>query len=163
MRKIIVSVVFLLIAVSFIGCGKRESVSENTTAKPDEVTEIVSTETTAQKVDKPKWTKEQKRIYAIAKDLVFQSQYSREEIMEVMTTNYGQNEFFSKEEATFALDQMEAHKEVDWNEQALKTAKGYIASDLFDYTKDEIYEQLVKANHFTESQAKYAIDNLEVQ
>ena len=68
---------------------------------------------------------------------------------------YGE-EKFSAEAAQYAVDNVE----VDWKENALKTAQAY--SYTLNMSKAAIYDQLIsEVDQFTPEEAQYAIDNLE--
>ena len=75
-------------------------------------------------------------------------------IYDQLVSEYGEQ--FTKEEAQYAIDNLEA----DYKENALKSAKSY--KDL-DMSKDEIYDQLISeyGEQFTKEEAKYAIEHLE--
>lgn len=62
-------------------------------------------------------------------------------------------EKFSPEAAQYAVDNLE----VDWNQNALTSAKGFQKMGI---SKSRIYETLTKNQDFTPEQAQYAIDNL---
>ena len=65
-------------------------------------------------------------------------------------------EGFTKEEAQYAIDNIEA----DWKENALETARTYQNS--LSMSKKAIYNQLISsAEAFTKEEAQYAIDHLE--
>ena len=68
---------------------------------------------------------------------------------------YGE-EKFSAEAAQYAVDNVD----VDWKENALKTAQAY--SYTLNMSKAAIYDQLIsEVDQFTPEEAQYAIDNLE--
>ena len=64
---------------------------------------------------------------------------------------------FTEEAAQYAIDNLE----VDWKENALKTAENY--QETMAMSPKAIYDQLISeyGEKFTEEEAQYAIDNLE--
>ena len=80
---------------------------------------------------------------------------SKEKIYDILTSEVGEK--FSKEDAKFAID----HLNADYNKNALETAKSY-AKDMH-MSNDAIYDILKSpyGEKFTEFEAKYAIDHLD--
>ena len=78
-----------------------------------------------------------------------------EKIYDILTSEVGEK--FSKEDAKFAID----HLNADYNKNALETAKSY-AKDMH-MSNDAIYDILKSPDgeKFTEFEAKYAIDHLD--
>lgn len=79
---------------------------------------------------------------------------SKAGIFDQLTADAGEG--FSKEAATYALDNLEA----DYKANALEKAKVY--QDSMNMSPKKIYEQLVSeyGEKFTEEEAQYAVDNL---
>ena len=71
-----------------------------------------------------------------------------------MTSDFGEK--FTTGQADYALK----HVKVDYNREALASAKSY--EQLFHMSDDELYDQLTSdsGEQFTPSQAHYAIDHL---
>lgn len=83
------------------------------------------------------------------------SGFSRQGLIDQLTSEWGNN--FSVEDATKAVDALEANGEVDWNEQAVISAMNYIES--MSYSEKTTLEELQSeyTGKFTKEQAEYAI------
>ena len=92
-----------------------------------------------------------------AKELVETRHLSYDYLIKWLTEYDTDN--FSVEDATFAADNCGA----DWNENALLTAKEYLAEQPNEYIGYRSYaglvNSLIASDYFTEAQAKYAADN----
>lgn len=100
-------------------------------------------------------TRLQKAALETAKSYSDDLNMSKEKIYDILTSEVGEK--FSKEDAKFAID----HLNADYQKNALETAKSY-AKDMH-MSNDAIYDILKSPDgeKFTESEAKYAIDNLD--
>ncbi|WP_394867925.1 Ltp family lipoprotein [Staphylococcus epidermidis] len=100
-------------------------------------------------------TRLQKAALETAKSYSDDLNMSKEKIYDILTSEVGEN--FSKEDAKFAID----HLNADYNKNALETAKSY-AKDMH-MSNDAIYDILKSPDgeKFTEFEAKYAIDHLD--
>jgi len=80
--------------------------------------------------------------------------FSEAGLYEQLTADEGDQ--FSEEAAQYAVDNIE----VDYNEQALKSAESY--QEDMDMSPDAIYDQLASddGEKFTDEEAQYAVDNL---
>ena len=80
---------------------------------------------------------------------------SKAAIYDQLTSEYGEQ--FPAEAAQYAIDNLD----VDWNANALKTAKNY--QETMSMSKAAIYDQLISeyGEKFTAEQAQYAVDHLE--
>lgn len=100
-------------------------------------------------------TRLQKAALETAKSYSDDLNMSKEKIYDILTSEVGEK--FSKEDANFAID----HLNADYNKNALETAKSY-AKDMH-MSNDAIYDILKSPDgeKFTEFEAKYAIDHLD--
>lgn len=80
---------------------------------------------------------------------------SKADIYDQLTSSYGDK--FSPSDAKFAVDNLEG---VNWNQNALETAKNYLNN--LHLSKNDIYDQLTSqyGGKFTPAQANYAINHL---
>lgn len=80
---------------------------------------------------------------------------SKADIYDQLTSSYGDK--FSPSDAKFAVDKLEG---VNWNQNALETAKNYLNN--LHLSKNDIYDQLTSqyGGKFTPEQATYAINHL---
>ena len=80
---------------------------------------------------------------------------SKAGVYDQLISEYGEK--FTKEEAKYAIDNVEA----DWKKNALEKAKTYQES--MAMSPSAIYDQLISeyGEKFTAEEAKYAIDNLQ--
>ncbi|MBF2212995.1 hypothetical protein D0413_01190 [Staphylococcus epidermidis] len=100
-------------------------------------------------------TRLQKAALETAKSYSDDLNMSKEKIYDILTSEVVEK--FTKEDAKFAID----HLNADYNKNALETAKSY-AKDMH-MSNDAIYDILKSPDgeKFTESEAKYAIDHLD--
>ncbi|MFG1663761.1 Ltp family lipoprotein [Staphylococcus epidermidis] len=100
-------------------------------------------------------TRLQKAALETAKSYSDDLNMSKEKIYDILTSEVVEK--FTKEDAKFAID----HLNADYNKNALETAKSY-AKDMH-MSNDAIYDILKSSDgeKFTESEAKYAIDHLD--
>lgn len=80
---------------------------------------------------------------------------SKADIYDQLTSSYGDK--FSPSDARFAVDNLEG---VNWNQNALETAKNYLNN--LHLSKNDIYDQLTSqyGGKFTSEQANYAVNHL---
>ncbi|CAI2620165.1 hypothetical protein AKUH4B206J_09400 [Apilactobacillus kunkeei] len=80
---------------------------------------------------------------------------SKADIYDQLTSSYGNK--FSPSDAKFAVDNLEG---VNWNQNALETAKNYLNN--LHLSKNDIYDQLTSqyGGKFTSEQANYAVNHL---
>lgn len=80
--------------------------------------------------------------------------FSRASLIAQLTSSYGNQ--FTQDDAQWAVDNSGA----DWNEQALKAAKGYLTTGL-GFSQASLTKQLTSSsgNQFTQDQADYAVTN----
>lgn len=99
-----------------------------------------------------------KDAYTDALIYVDMTGYSRQGLIDQLTSEWGNG--YSVEDATKAVDALEANGEVDWNEQAVKAALNYIES--MSYSEKTTLEELQSeySGKFTKEQAEYAIKHI---
>jgi hypothetical protein len=90
-----------------------------------------------------------------AKSYLDSSGFSRKGLLHQLTSEYGEG--FEKADAEFALAYLEQNSMVDWNAEAVESAKSYLESSSF--SKNSLYEQLTSeyGEQFTPEQAKQAL------
>lgn len=83
---------------------------------------------------------------------------SKASILDQLTSSAGEG--FPQEEARWAVNQLDTTAHVDWNANALETAKNYYTT--MHMSKSEILDQLTSSagERFTQEQAQYAVQNL---
>ena len=100
----------------------------------------------------------QQNAFKTAKRLLQYMNFSRQALYEQLTSEKGNG--YSNEEATYAIEKLEADGLVDWNEQAVRTAEIYLR--VKPLTKDDLIDILSSqyGAGFTEEQAQYAADTV---
>lgn len=85
--------------------------------------------------------------------------FSRDGLIEQLSSKYGDQ--FSREDAEFAVNYVEEHNNIDWNEQAIRNAESYL--ELTSFSRDGLIGQLSSqaGSQFTKDQAEYAVKYLE--
>lgn len=95
----------------------------------------------------PEFTPGQENAIAKAQSYLSHSAFSKQGLIEQLV--YSQ---FSQADATFAVEQIEASGDVDWNEQAVKKAESYLSHSSFSL--QGLIEQL-EYTGFTAAEAQY--------
>lgn len=100
-------------------------------------------------------TTEQRNALESAKTYSDTMSMSKSAIYHQLTSSYGDK--FSASDAQYAIDHI---TDVDWNQNALESAKNY--SETMHMSKAEIYHQLTSnyGDKFTASEAQYAVNHL---
>lgn len=100
-------------------------------------------------------TTEQRNALESAKTYSDTMSMSKSAIYHQLTSSYGDK--FSASDAQYAIDHL---TDVDWNQNALESAKNY--SETMHMSKAEIYHQLTSnyGDKFTASEAQYAVNHL---
>lgn len=80
--------------------------------------------------------------------------FSRAGLIDQLTSEFGSK--FTKEQAEYAVSTLETAGLVDWNEQAVKSAKSYL--EFMAFSKEGLIDQLSSeyGSQFTREQAEYA-------
>jgi len=104
---------------------------------------------------KPSMTTAQSSAVRSAESYLKFKGFSRAGLSEQLTSEYGEG--FAAEDAEFAIAYIEAAGKVDWNEQAVKSAKSYL--DFKGFSRDGLFDQLTSeyGEKFTADQANYAL------
>ena len=99
------------------------------------------------------------QAYKCAKSYLRSSNFSRDGLIKMLSGEYGEK--FTTEQAMYAVSEIEANNEVDWNEQARLKAE-HLKEILPEYSAEDIREDLCGqyGEGFTEEQADYAIRNM---
>lgn len=102
----------------------------------------------------PKMTRSQENAVSSAKNYLEFKGFSRLGLIRQLSSSYGDD--FKKSDAVFAVDYLEKTNDVDWNEQAVKSARSYL--DFKSFSCNGLVDQLSSSygDNFTEKQAKYA-------
>lgn len=100
-------------------------------------------------------TSEQKNALASAETYAKDMHMSKQAVYEQLTSSYGGK--FKANDAKYAMDNL---KDVNWNENALKSAKTYYKD--MHMSKDAVKEQLTSSygDKFTNDEATYAVNHL---
>ena len=100
----------------------------------------------------------QKNAIKSAKSYLSYSAYSREGLIDQLSSEYG--EAYSVDDATYAVNYLEDNNLVDWYEQAVKSAESYLSFS--SYSREGLINQLTSeyGEKFTTEQAEYAVSEL---
>jgi len=100
---------------------------------------------------KPGRTVAQEQAIGAAQDYLRVSAYSRAELIDQLTSEYGSG--FAKADATYAVDSLK----VDWYAQAVKAARAYL--EVSNFSRAGLIEQLSSkyGGQFTRAQAVHAV------
>ena len=81
--------------------------------------------------------------------------FSRAELLDQLTSEYGEG--FKEAEAEFAIAYLEKNSMVDWNAEAVDSAKSYL--EVSSFSKSGLFEQLTSeyGEQFTPEQANHAL------
>lgn len=99
-----------------------------------------------------------KNAYMAAKNYLSFTAFSRQGLIDQLSSEYGDG--YTVEQATAAVDLLEQNGEVDWNEQAVNSAKSYLETTSF--SRQGLIDQLSSdyGSKFTQEQAEYAADQV---
>lgn len=105
--------------------------------------------------DKSDWTSEQINAYNSAKGYLNYTAFSRQGLIDQLVY-----EQYSEEAAEFAVSQIEERGEVDWYEQAERSARQYL--DYTSFSKQGLIDQLSSdaGGKFTYEQAERAVESV---
>lgn len=125
--------------------------SETTEQKQSDTT-IQGTEETAAP-PKPKINASQENAVEEARSYLRTMAFSRQGLIDQLSSEYGSQ--FALADAEFAVAYLENNSEIDWNAQAVKSAKEYLDSQSFSC--NGLIDQLSSeyGSKFTQSQATY--------
>lgn len=127
------------------------AVAEEATEQEDETTEVAESA-------EPSMTVGQKNAVRSAREYLKSMPFSRQGLIDQLSSEYGSG--YTVEEAEFAVSYLESNNEVDWYEQAVKTAENYV--DMMGFSRDGLIDQLSSdyGSKFTVEEAEYAADAL---
>ena len=178
MKKCLTIFAMLAMMLSMVGCTTTESTdvesvsevggsaeSSDSTDDADAESEAASDEnSTADEAEQETditddMTTAQKNAYKAAKSYLSFSAFSRQGLIDQLTSEYGDG--YEEEDATFAIEALEANDEVDWNEQAYESAKSYLSFSAF--SRQGLIDQLTSeyGEQFEADEAEYAVSTLE--
>ena len=105
--------------------------------------------------EKPTLTLGQENAIGSAQSYLDFSGFSRTGLFEQLTSEYGEG--FEAADAEFALAYLEQNGLVDWNAEAVESAKSYL--EFSQFSRDGLYEQLTSqyGEGFTHEQAEHAV------
>ena len=176
MKWIVVAVAILVVIVIISGGGGKSPSSTAEISKAAETQSASTTQSTS--TEKTEETKEtgvptksgidalldnlkmgEKNAVLSAINYLDFTAFSRDGLIKQLSSEYGSG--YTVEEATFAVDFLEEHSLVDWNEQAIKSAKNYLEYTAF--SRNGLIDQLSSeyGSQFTTEEATQAVDYLE--
>ena len=108
--------------------------------------------------DMEDWTNEQKNAYKSAKQYLQFMAFSRQGLVDQLSSEYGDG--YPEDVAEFAVSQLEERGEVDWDEQAEKSAREYL--NYSSFSKSELIDQLSSeyGGKFTREQAERDVETV---
>lgn len=162
-------------ALVMCGCGSTRSTSLNNAANElnSALNQVVQESQSAIQEAKPETpaetpaetpsapsgaTKSQEQAIKSAKSYLEYSAFSRQGLIDQLSSEYGEK--FPIEDATYAVDYLESTGQVDWNEQAAKSAANYLSYSSF--SRQGLIDQLSSeyGEKFTVEQAEYAANKV---
>ena len=137
----------------------QESATEESKAEPEEATAeepAEKDEADAQDDDYASWTSEQKHAYNAGLSYLEYTAFSKQGLIDQLSSEYGEG--YPLEVAEFAVNKIEERGEVDWVEQAKRSAQNYL--DFSDFSKQGLIDQLSSeyGEQFTVEQATEAVE-----
>ena len=137
----------------------QESATEESKAEPEEATTeepAEKDEADAQDDDYASWTSEQKHAYNACLSYLEYTAFSKQGLIDQLSSEYGEG--YPLEVAEFAVNKIEERGEVDWVEQAKRSAQNYL--DFSDFSKQGLIDQLSSeyGEQFTIEQATEAVE-----
>ena len=108
--------------------------------------------------DSTNWTREQENAYKAAKRYLNYTAFSKQGLIDQLSSEYGDQ--YPTDVATFAVEQLEERGEVDWFEQAERSAKHYLS--YMEFSRQELIDQLSSeyGEQFTVEQAEAAVEKV---
>ena len=152
-------IVIAVLIIGAIGSNGGSQSNTPTAAKSSESSPQENVDTTIQEVEKttvpakPKMTLSQENAVKEARSYLNTMAFSRKGLIEQLSSEFGSE--FPLADAEFAVNYLEKNNEVDWNFQAAKSAKEYLATQSFSC--NGLIEQLSSdfGGKFTQAQATY--------
>ena len=152
-------IVFVIVIIGAFGSSgssqnETSSVGNNSAATDQNQSDTTIRETTESTApSKPEMTTSQENAVKEALSYLSSMAFSRQGLIDQLSSEYGSQ--FPLADAEFAVTYLEQKSEVDWNEQAAKSAKEYLDSQSFSC--NGLIDQLSSeyGSQFTRSQAAY--------
>ncbi|KGM14419.1 Ltp family lipoprotein [Cellulomonas bogoriensis] len=125
--------------------------------EPEAVEEEPDADAAAEE-EAPAGTVSQQNAYRSAQSYLSFTAFSRTGLIQQLSSDYGEG--YPLEDAEFAVARLEAEGEVDWLEQAVKSAENYLSFTSF--SRSGLIEQLSSQHGegFTREQAEHAADEV---
>lgn len=139
------AVVLGLIGLGSIGNSDKSRPASSSSSNPD-ITNGVTNDPPAPKNN---FTRSQENAIESAQSYLNYSGFSKKNLIRQLQTVEG----FSPADATFAVEHIETSGGVDWNEQAVRSAKSYL--DYSSFSLPNLIRQLEGVEGFTPEQAQY--------
>ena len=97
-----------------------------------------------------------------AQETAYNLHLSRKGLLDTMSVDSASMPDATPEDYEYAVKYLEDNGFIDWNLQALDRAFEYLKTKP-DYSKEELKQQLIDGDNFTDSEAQYAVDNSIIQ
>ena len=168
-KKRILATVAVVTALVMCGCGSTGSGSAALNSAANELNsaldQVVQEAQSAIQETKPETpstpsapsgaTKSQEQAIKSAKSYLEYTAFSRQGLIDQLSSEYGEK--FPVEDATYAVDYLESTGQVDWNEQAARSAAQYLEHSSF--SRQGLIDQLSSeyGEKFTVEQAEYGV------
>jgi hypothetical protein len=152
-------IVIVIVIISAFGSSGSSQNETSSGGNNSETTEQNQSDTTIQETEnstapsKPEMSVSQENAIEEARSYLRSMAFSRQGLIDQLSSEYGSK--FPLADAEFAVAYIENNSEVDWNAQAVKSAKEYLDSSSFSC--NGLIDQLSSeyGSKFTESQATY--------
>ena len=158
----IIAVLLLFGCMGGGGSSDNDNTADSTTdnepvAEESVEEEPVEEETPETPVDEyDTWTSEQQHAYNSGLNYLEYTAFSKQGLIDQLSSEYGEG--YPLEVAEFAVNKIEERGEVDWVEQAKRSAKNYL--EFSDFSKQGLIDQLSSeyGEQFTVEQATEAVE-----
>lgn len=152
-------IVIVIVIISAFGSSGSSQNETSSGGNNSETTEQIQSDTTLRETEEtaapsmPEMTASQENAVKEARSYLSSMAFSRQGLIDQLSSEYGSK--FPIADAEFAVAYIEKNSEVNWNTQAAKSAKEYLASQSFSCAG--LIDQLSSeyGSQFTESQATY--------
>ena len=149
----IVIIIVILGAFGSSGGTQNETISGGNNSENSQQNQSDTTIRETEAPSKPEMTTSQENAVKEALTYLSSMAFSRQGLIDQLSSEYGSQ--FPLADAEFAVTYLEKNSEVDWNEQAAKSAREYLDSQSFSC--NGLIDQLSSeyGSQFTSSQATY--------
>ena len=158
MKKYLALLVTIIMAFALVACGDTsDTTTSNTETDQTEVQEEVEEEPEV-KDPTADMTAEQKNAYKAAKNYLEFSGFSKQGLIDQLSSEYGDN--YPVDVAEFAVNALEENGEVDWVEECKESAQSYL--DFSSFSKEGLIEQLTSeyGDKYTQEEAEAAVEEV---